>query len=242
MVGCLGLAAVALAGSLMQYFPWALGGVVLAASLGGALWFWHRGQPAKSEVASGPRIDASLRIVEKTLPAKPRLPHGLRVTVSTEMAVNLGVRVACDGNVHEVEALAQTGRGASARQDRPPAVRQSRRAFLFAVRNSPLQRELFLRVDLYGAQPLHLEAVELIRPAMVAALPEWHEAEATLAPLPGAIPEEAAAPPEAGAAPEAGVPPDAPDAEPAPEAPPEAPPAEPAAAGPPDTSLSNPLP
>jgi hypothetical protein len=237
MVGTLGLGAIALAGCLMDYFSWLVGGTVLAASLAAAFWFWRRSTAAAQQAASaGPKIESGLRIVEKTLPAKPRLPHGLRVTISTEVAVNLGLRIACDANVHEVEALVQTGRGTNARQEKPPAVRESRRSWLFAVRNSPVQRELFLRVDLYGAQPLHLQAVDLIRPGMAGALPEWRDLEAGMA---AAAPSEAA-PPEA-------TPGEAAPAEATPleTAPGEAASAAAAAvdAGPaPDTSLNNPLP
>jgi hypothetical protein len=177
MVAALGLAVITLAGCLMDYFPWSVGGVVLVAALAAAYWFWRRGAMGPEAGAAGPKIESGLRIVEKVLPAKPRLAHGLRVTISTEVAVNLGLRVVCDGNIHEVEALAQTGRGTNARQGLPAAVREGRRAWLFVVRNSPVQRELFLRVDLYSAQPLHLEAVELIRAGGAVALPEWRELE-----------------------------------------------------------------
>jgi hypothetical protein len=225
MVAALGLALIALAGCLMEYLTWPIGGVVLAVSLGAAFWFWRRGSAGKVAEAAGPKIESGLRIVEKALPAKPRLAHGLRVTISTEVAVNLGLRVVCDGNVHEVEALAQIGRGTSARQGVPAAVREGRRGWLFVVRNSPVQRELFLRVDLYAAQPLQLESVELIRPGSAAALPEWRE----LGQGPD-VPAEAA--PRGSA-----------DAAPATDVPAEATPGAPAGAGPaPDTALSNPLP
>jgi hypothetical protein len=213
MVAALGLAAISLAGCLMDYFSWPFGGVVLAASLGAAFWFRQRGTAGQGSgaAAAEPRIESGLRIVEKALPGKPRLPHGLRVTISTEVAINLGLRVACDGNVHEVEALVQIGRGTSARQGVPAAAREGRRAYLFVVRNSPVQRELFLRVDLYGVQPLHLEAVEVIRPGGAVVLPEWRDLEQG----PGAAAGETAAgasapvaPPDPAPAPSQEIPPD----------------------------------
>jgi hypothetical protein len=225
MVAGLGLAAVFLAGSGMDYFSWPVGGLLCLASLGAAGYFWKRAQGPKVEESTGPRIDGSLRIAEKQLPAKPRLAYGLRVTVSTEMAVNYGVRIVCDNSIHEVEALAQNGRGASARQGVPAAVRESRRGFLFAVRNSAMQRELFVRVDLYGTQPLKIEVVELIKPSQAASLPDWRDFD----------PEE----PAADGAPRAAA---GESAESAAAAPPEAVPAAAVGEAPPDTSLADPVP
>ena len=89
----------------------------------------------------------------------------------------LGLRVVCNVHIPEVEALAQIGRSSSARQGVPPSVRESRQAWLFVVRNSPGQRELFLRVDLFAAQPIELARVEQIRPGGAVVLPEWKELE-----------------------------------------------------------------
>jgi hypothetical protein len=177
VLAALGLAVVALVGTLMGYFSPPLGWSVLVLSLGAAVWLRRRA----SQPGSRPdldKVESGLRIVEKRLPAgKARLPHGLRVTVSTEVAVSLGVRVVCDLPVSEVEPLAQTGRGTAARQGVPAAVRESPRAWLFVVQNSTRQRELFLRIDLFASQPLQVVRVEQIRPGGRVALPEWKELE-----------------------------------------------------------------
>lgn len=177
MVAALGLAAVALFGTLLDYFSLVLGLSVLVLSLGAAVWLWRRAKQtsAKPELD---KVESGLRIVEKPLPAgKPKLAHGLRVTISTEVGVSLGLRVVCDKPVSEVEPLAQTGRGSSARQGVPAAVRESRQAWLFVVQNSPRQRELFLRIDLFASQPFQVVRVEQIRPGGSVALPEWKELE-----------------------------------------------------------------
>lgn len=175
LVAALGLAAVALAGTLMDYLSWPLGLAIVLVSLGGAVWVRRRAASATPAIE---RVESGLRMVEKALPAgKPKLPHGLRVTISTEVGVSLGLRVACDMPVSEVEALAQTGRGSAARQGVPAAVRESRQAWLFVVQNSPRQRELFLRIDLFAAQPIQVVRVEQIRPGGRVALPEWQELE-----------------------------------------------------------------
>ena len=204
-VAALGLAAVALAGAIFGYVPWPLGGPVLVLSLGAAVWLQRRGATATAEAAA-PKIESGLRMVEKPLPAgRQRFPHGLRVTIGTEVAVDLGLRVILDGAIGEVEALAQIGRGQSARQGAPPAVRESRQAWLFAVRNSPGQRELFLRVDLYSSEPLHVQRVAQIRPGGAVALPEWKELDQHLGTAAATEAPEApaAAAPESPAAPAA---------------------------------------
>jgi hypothetical protein len=177
LAGALGLAAVALVGGLTGSLAWPLAIIILVLSLGAAVWVRRRSRAAAEE-PSGPKIESGLRIVEKPIAAgRPRLPHVLRVTISTEVAVALGLRVVCDVHIPEVEALAQTGRSSSARQGVPPSVRESRHAWLFVVRNSPGQREMFLRVDLFSAQPIHLTRVEQIRPGGAVVLPEWKEFE-----------------------------------------------------------------
>src|SRR5690348_16728759 len=101
MVAALGLAAVSLASSIMEYVPWALGAPVFALSAGAAAWLRRRGaqETAKPVVQ---KVESGLRIVEKQLPARPRLPHGLRLTVSTEVAVPQGLRVVCNVPIPEV--------------------------------------------------------------------------------------------------------------------------------------------
>jgi hypothetical protein len=184
--GTIGLAAVALAGGLSGSLSWPIAGFLLVLSLGAAVWVRRRAATAAAQ-PSGPTIESGLRIVERPLPAgRPRLPHGLRVTVSTEVAVALGLRVVCDAHIPEIEALAQTGRSSSARQGVPPSVRESRHAWLFVVRNSPGQRELFLRVDLFSAQAFNLVRVEQIRPGGAVILPEWKDFEGSLAAAPAA--------------------------------------------------------
>jgi hypothetical protein len=185
LVALLGLAAVALFGTLLDYFSLPLGLSVLALSLGAAVWLWRRAKQASSKPELD-KVESGLRIVEKPLRAgKPKLAHGLRVTISTEVGVSLGLRVVCDQPVSEVEPLAQTGRGSAARQGVPAAVRESRQAWLFVVQNSPRQRELFLRVDLFASQPFQVVRVEQIRPGGRVALPEWKELELR----PGVAPE-----------------------------------------------------
>jgi len=180
LAGALGLAVVALAGGLSGSLSWPVAGFLLALS-------------------AGPMIESGLRIVERPLPAgRPRLPHALRVTISTEVAVELGLRVVCDAHVPETEALVQTGRGSSARQGVPAAVRESRNAWLFVVRNSPGQRELFLRVDLFSAQPFKVVKVSQIRAGGAVILPEWKELDESLAAAPAA---ESVAGPDAAPAP-----------------------------------------
>jgi hypothetical protein len=177
MVAALGLAAVSLSGAIMEYISWPLGGSVSALSAVAAVWLRRR---AAQESVKPPvqKVEGGLRIVEKPLPAgKPRLPHGLRLTISTEVSVALGLRVVCSVPIPEFEALAQTGRGSSARQGVPAAVRESRQAWLFVVRNSPGQRELFLRVDLFAAQPFQVERVDQVRAGVAVVLPEWKELE-----------------------------------------------------------------
>lgn len=177
LTAALGLAAIALAGTVMGYLSPPLGLSVLLVSLGAAAWLWRRGKGAAAQ-AEPEKVESGLRIVEKPLPdGKPKLPHGLRVTISTEMGVSLGLRVVCDQPVSEAEPLAQTGRGSAARQGVPAAVRESRQAWLFVVQNSPRQRELFLRVDLFAAQPFQVVRVEQIRPGGRVPLPEWKELE-----------------------------------------------------------------
>src|ERR1700726_3272935 len=173
----LGLAAVALFGTLLDYLSLPVGLSVLALSLGAAVWLWRRTKQASSKPELD-KVESGLRIVEKPLPAgKPKLPHGLRVTISTEVGVSLGLRVVCDQPVSEVEPLAQTGRGSAARPGVPAAVRESRQAWLFVVQNSPRQRELFLRIDLFASQHFEVVRVEQIRPGGRVALPEGKELE-----------------------------------------------------------------
>jgi hypothetical protein len=177
MVAALGLGAVAVAGAIMDYLSWPLAASIFVPCAAAAVWLRRR---ASQESAKPPvqKVESGLRIVEKPLPAgKPRLPHGLRLTISTEVAVSLGLRVVCSVPIPEFEALAQTGRGSSARQGVPPSVRESRQAWLFVVRNSPGQRELFLRVDLFAAQPFQVERVDQIRAGGAVVLPEWKELE-----------------------------------------------------------------
>jgi hypothetical protein len=186
VVVTLGVAAVSLAGVLLNYFSWPFGGSLVLLSLGAAWWLRRRAVSAAT-AETGPTIESGLRIAEKLLrSSRPRLPHAMRLTISTEVAVSLGLRLVCDAPVPEVEALVQAGRGSSARQGEPPSVRESRQAWLFVVRNSPAQRELFLRVDLFGAQPIHVQRVEQIRPGGTVALPEWKELELSLATPPEA--------------------------------------------------------
>jgi hypothetical protein len=182
MVAGFGLAAVALAGAIMDYVSWPLAAAIFVPSLGTAIWLRRRAsQQTAKPAAVAQKVESGLRIVEKQLPAgKPSLRHGLRVTISTEVSVAHGLRVVCDVPIPEVEALAQTGRGSSARQGIPPAVRESRQAWLFVMRNSPGQREIFLRVDLFATQPIQVERVDQIRPGgkvALPALPEWMELE-----------------------------------------------------------------
>jgi hypothetical protein len=185
LMAVLGLAAVALFGTLLDYFSLPLGLSVLALSLGAAVWLWRRTKQASSNPELD-KVESGLRIVEKPLRAgKPKLAHGLRVTISTEVGVSLGLRVVCDQPVSEVEPLAQTGRGSAARQGVPAAVRESRQAWLFVVQNSPRQRELFLRIDLFASQPFQVVRVEQIRAGGRVALPEWKELELR----PGVAPE-----------------------------------------------------
>ena len=198
LAGALGLAVVALAGGLSGSLSWPVAGFLLALSAGAAVWVRRRGATAAAQ-PSGPMIESGLRIVERPLPAgRPRLPHALRVTISTEVAVELGLRVVCDAHVPETEALVQTGRGSSARQGVPAAVRESRNAWLFVVRNSPGQRELFLRVDLFSAQPFKVVKVSQIRAGGAVILPEWKELDESLAAAPAA---ESVAGPDAAPAP-----------------------------------------
>jgi len=177
LVAVLGLAAVGLFGTILDYLPAPIGLSVLVLSLGAAVWLWRRSKQGRSDPELD-RVESGLRMVEKPLPAgKPKLAHGLRVTISTETSVSLGLRVVCDKPVSEVEPLAQTGRGSAARQGVPATVRESRQAWLFVVQNSPRQRELFLRVDLFASQPIQVVRVEQIRPGGRVALPEWKELE-----------------------------------------------------------------
>jgi hypothetical protein len=177
VVAALGLAAVVLAGTLMDYLSWSLGLPIVVLSGGAAVWLRRRAANASAKPATE-QVESGLRIVEKPLPAgKSKLPFGLRVTISTEVGVSLGLRVVCDLPVSEVEALAQTGRGSAARQGVPAAVRESRQAWLFVVQNTPRQRELFLRVDLFASQPIQVVRIEQIRPGGRVALPEWKELE-----------------------------------------------------------------
>jgi hypothetical protein len=190
-----GLAAVALAGSFMGYLPWAFGGFVGIAGLGAGIWLKMRlgaadgaksggkggGARDKKDKPADSVVESGLRIAEKPLRStRPRLTHGLRVTVSTEVAVSLGVRVVCDGPIPEVEALAQTGRRTGARQGVPQFVRESPQSWLFVLRNSPGQRELFLRVDLFSSQAIHVTRVEQIKPGGRVTLPEWQELDQVL--------------------------------------------------------------
>ncbi len=178
MVGAFGLAAIALCGAIMDYLSWPLGGIIGVASLAAGIWLWRQSKQETAKPAAQ-KVESGLRIVEKELSAgKPRLRHGLRLTISTEVAVSLGLRVVTDVPIQEVEALAQIGRGAAARQGVPPAVRESRLAWLFVVHNSPGQRELFLRVDLFAAQPFRIERVDQVRPGGKVAIPEWKELDA----------------------------------------------------------------
>jgi len=193
-MAALGLAAVALVGTFMDYFSLPVGLAVLVLSLGAAAWLWRRAKQASSKPELD-KVESGLRIVEKPLPAgKRRLPYGLRVTISTEVGVSLGLRVVCDMPISEVEALAQVGRGSAARQGVPAAVRESRQAWLFVVQNSPRQRELFLRIDLFSSQPLQVARVEQIRPGGSVALPEWKELELRRGVAPEAPGGDAAAP------------------------------------------------
>lgn len=177
MVAALGLGAVSLAGAIMDYIPWPLGASIFVPCVAVAAWLRRRASQEKVQPAVQ-KVEGGLRIVEKPLPAgKPRLPHGLRLTISTEVSVALGLRVVCSVPIPEFEALAQIGRGASARQGVPPSVRESRQALLFVVRNSPGQRELFLRVDLFAAQPIEVQRVDQIRAGVAVTLPEWKELE-----------------------------------------------------------------
>jgi hypothetical protein len=177
LMAALGLAAVALVGTLLDYFSLPIGLCVLVLSLGAAVWLWRRAKHASSKPELD-KVESGLRMVEKPLPAgKPKLAHGLRVTISTEVGVSLGLRVVCDMPISEVEPLAQTGRGSAARQGVPATVRESREAWLFVVQNSPRQRELFLRIDLFASQPFQVMRVEQIRPGGRVALPEWKELE-----------------------------------------------------------------
>ncbi len=177
LMAALGLAAVALVGTLLDYFSPPLGLSVLVLSLGAAVWLWRRAKHASSKPELD-KVESGLRMVEKPLPAgKSKLAHGLRVTISTEVGVSLGLRVVCDMPISEVEPLAQTGRGSAARQGVPATVRESREAWLFVVQNSPRQRELFLRIDLFASQPFQVMRVEQIRPGGRVALPEWKELE-----------------------------------------------------------------
>jgi hypothetical protein len=204
LVAAVGLAVVALAGVAMDYLSWPIAVFLLAASGGGFYWLRRRAADAAAADAepAGPVIAGGLRMVDKPLRStKPRLSHALRVTVSTEVSVSLGLRVVCDVPIPEVEALAQTGRRAGARQGVPQFVRESPQAWLFVVRNSPGQRELFLRVDLYAAQPIHVVQVDQIRSGLKVVLPEWKEFEQTL----GAESEAPAGGPEAPATGEAGT-------------------------------------
>jgi len=194
LVAALGLAAVGLIGTLLDYLPVPLGLSVFVLGLGAAVWLWRRAKHASSKPELD-KVESGLRIVEKPLPAgKPKLPHGLRVTISTEMGISLGLRVVCDQPVSEVEPLAQTGRGSAARQGVPAAVRESRQAWLFVVQNSPRQRELFLRIDLFASQPFQVVRVETIRPGGRVALPEWKELELRQGVAPEAPGGEPAAP------------------------------------------------
>jgi hypothetical protein len=192
----LGLAAVGLSGTLLDYFSRTIGLAVVVLSLGAAVWLWRRAKQASSKPEPN-KVEDGLRMVEKPLPAgKPKLAHGLRVTISTEMGVSLGVRVVCDQPVSEVEPLAQTGRGSAARQGVPAAVRESRQAWLFVVQNSPRQRELFLRIDLFASQPFEVVRVEQIRAGGRVPLPEWKELEpraGVAAEVPGGEPAAPAA-------------------------------------------------
>jgi len=200
LVAALGLAAVALIGSFLDYLSWPLGLAIFLLSSGAAVWLRRRAKasdkPAKEKVESG------LRIVEKPLPAgKSKLPYGLRVTISTEVGVSLGLRVVCDMPVAEVEPLAQTGRGSAARQGVPAAVRESRQAWLFVVQNSPRQRELFLRIDLFASQPIQVVRVEQIRPGGRVTLPEWKELELRSSAAPDVPAADPAAAPGDGSSP-----------------------------------------
>jgi hypothetical protein len=173
----LGLAAIGLAGVLLGHLSWPIGGFLFVAGGGSAAWVWRRSRPTGAEPA-GPKIESGLRMAEKQLAGdKKGLPHALRITISTEVAVELGLRVVCENPINELEALAQTGRGAGARQGVPPAVRESRQSCLFVMRNAPGQRELFLRVDLFSTQPIQVRRVEQIRPGGKVVLPEWKELE-----------------------------------------------------------------
>lgn len=197
MTAGLGLAAIGLAGIFLGHLSWPVGGFLFVAGAGTAAWVWRRSRPASAEPA-GPKIESGLRMVEKQLAGdKKGLPHALRITISTEVAVDLGLRVVCDNPISELEALAQTGRGAGARQGVPPSVRESRQSCLFVMRNSPGQRELFLRVDLFSTQPIQIRRIEQIRPGGKVMLPEWKELEPvrTAPEAPGAaVPPEGSAP------------------------------------------------
>src|SRR6202521_3947877 len=200
-MAALGLAAVALAGSLMDYLSWPLGLAIILLSLGAAVWLRRRAAKASAKPGME-KVEGGLRIVEKALPAgKSKLPYGLRVTISTEVGVSLGLRVVCDMPVSEVEPLAQTGRGSAARQGVPAAVRESRQAWLFVVQNSPRQRELFLRIDLFASQPIQVVRVEQIRPGGRVTLPEWKELELRSSAAPDVPAADPAAAPGDGSSP-----------------------------------------
>jgi hypothetical protein len=198
MIAAFGLAAIMLAGPPLDKIPWWLGAPVGLASLGAGIWLWRQQRPSSAgQGQAEPVVGGGLRVVEKPLAGARSRPHGLRVTISTETSVAYGLRLLCDGRILEFEALAQSGRGATARQGVPEAVREGQRGLLFVLRNTAGQREMVLRVDLFAAQPIRLERVEQIRAAAAGALPEWRE----LAPMnPAAAP--AAAPADAPAAPE----------------------------------------
>jgi hypothetical protein len=173
MTAAWGLAAVMLAGPPLGKIPWWLGVPVGLASLGAGFWLWRQQRPQAAE--AGTVIGGGLRVVEKPLPAAKSRPPGLRVTISTEMPVAHGLRLVCDTRILDFEALAQSGRGPTARQGVPVSVREGQRGLLFVARNTAGQRELVLRIDLFAAQPIHLERVEQIRAGDGAALPEWRE-------------------------------------------------------------------
>jgi hypothetical protein len=216
LTAAVGLAAVGLAGSLLGYLPWPIGVLLFLAGGGAAVWLRKRVAPAAAPRVVQ-KVESGLRIVEKPLAGnKKGLTHALRVTISTEVAVELGLRVTCDGPINEVEPVAQTGRGAGARQGVPAFVRESRQSCLFVMRNSPGERELFLRVDLFAAQPIHIQRVEQIRPGGKVTLPEWKELDLVLA-APEAPAGAEAAPAAAAAAPGAATEMDAPAAPVAPD-------------------------
>ncbi len=204
LTAALGLAAVGLAGAILGYLPWPIGVLLFLAGGGAAVWLRKRVAPAAAPRVVQ-KVESGLRIVEKPLAGnKKGLAHALRVTISTEVAVELGLRVICDGPINEVEPVAQTGRGAGARQGVPAFVRESRQSWLFVMRNSPGERELFLRADLFAAQPIHVQRVEQIRPGGKVTLPEWKELDLVLA-APEAPAGAETAPAAAAAAPGAEV-------------------------------------